>query len=143
MDESGNGNPDQPLIVGIAAFDAGLEDVEQSVRALFDKLSAKGYLRGFASFDEFADKGFHATQDTLEVSIPFYELIREAVGLKMYMAMTDRSAAPSEAETLTISKLYTALLADIVISSRNTRPLTPSSRRTIPSRPSRARWRRT
>jgi hypothetical protein len=46
MDESGNGNLDQPLIVGGVVVDIDKGDIEQEIRQLHKDLSARQALRG-------------------------------------------------------------------------------------------------
>src|SRR5580692_7029832 len=76
MDESGNGNDSQPLIVGAVELGDDADDVEEQVRALYKRLSARSNLAGMPGFEEFCKEGFHSATDPVEVSVPFLELIR-------------------------------------------------------------------
>jgi hypothetical protein len=119
MDESGNGHPSLPLIVGVVAVDDGdAEETEQRIRDLFTRLSARRSLRGLRSFEDFCMHGFHASTDPPEVSVPFLELLQDLV-FKAYMVVTDRTT--SHAGNTELDKLkfmYVSLLSDLVIAFR-------------------------
>ena len=76
MDESGNGNTSQPLIVGAVELGEDAEDIEQQVRDLYKRLCAKSSFVGHPGFEKFRKNGFHSSTDPLDVSGPFLELIR-------------------------------------------------------------------
>ncbi|MGC4767609.1 hypothetical protein ACLQ25_01300 [Micromonospora sp. DT44] len=65
MDESGNGNPSQPLIVGAVELGHDADDVEQRIRDLYKRLCAKSSFIGHPGFDEFRKNGFHSSTDPL------------------------------------------------------------------------------
>jgi hypothetical protein len=54
MDESGNGNPDQPLIVGAVELGEEFEDVERRIEELYRRLAARRDLEGMSSFETFS-----------------------------------------------------------------------------------------
>ena len=79
MDESGNGNTSQPLIVGAVELGDDADDVEEQVRDLYKRLCARSSLAGLPSFEKFRKNGFHSSTDPLDVSGPFLELIRASL----------------------------------------------------------------
>ena len=87
MDESGNGNPDQPLIVGAVVADTNALDIEAEIRQLYRELSARRSLKGHPGFDKFRRNGFHASTDPPEVSQPFIELIQRSIGFKVFLVV--------------------------------------------------------
>lgn len=118
MDESGNANADQPLIVGAVELGDDAEEVEENVRALHKRLSASTSLAGLDSFEEFRKHGFHGNNDPTEVSAQFLELMRNTL-FRSYMVVTDRTGAPGENEADRIEFMYAKLLSDLLIRHRN------------------------
>lgn len=118
MDESGNGNTSQPLIVGAVELGDDADDVEQRVRDLYKRLCAKSSFVGHPGFDEFRKKGFHSSTDPLEVSGPFLELMR-VLFFRAYMVVTDRTGVPGNTEAERIEFMYVKLLSDLLIRHRN------------------------
>ncbi|MBP5876891.1 hypothetical protein F3K37_21105 [Streptomyces sp. LBUM 1477] len=117
MDESGNGNPSQPLIVGAVELGDDADETEEKILDLYERLFARNSLAGFLSFEEFRKKGFHASNDPLEVSGPFLELIRDTF-FRAYIVVTDRTGVPGDTESKRIEFMYVKLLSDILSSGR-------------------------
>jgi hypothetical protein len=117
MDESGNGNTSQPLIVGAVELGDDADDIEKQVRNLYKRLSARSNLAGLRGFEEFRKKGFHSSTDPLEVSGPFLELIR-TLFFSAYMVVTDRTRVPGDTESEQIEHMYVKLLSDLLIRHR-------------------------
>ena len=117
MDESGNGNTSQPLIVGAVELGDDADDVEEQVQNLYKRLSARSSLAGLPGFEEFRKNGFHSSTDPREVSGPFLELIR-ALFFRAYMVVTDRTGVPGDTEAERIEFMYVKLLSDLLIRHR-------------------------
>jgi hypothetical protein len=117
MDESGNGNISQPLIVGAVELGVDADDIEDKIRDLHKRLSAKSSLAGLPSFEEFRKNGFHSSTDPLEVSGPFLELMR-TIFFRSYMVATDRTGVPCDTESGMIESMYVKLLSDLSIRHR-------------------------
>jgi hypothetical protein len=118
MDESGNGNLSQPLIVGAVELGDDAEDVEEQVRNLYKRLFARSSLAGLPGFEEFRKNGFHSSTDPREVSGPFLELIR-AIFFRAYMVVTDRTGVPGNTEVEQVEFMYVKLLSDLLIRYRD------------------------
>jgi hypothetical protein len=118
MDESGNGNGSQPLIVGAVELGDDADDVEQLVRDLYKRLGTRRDLAGMPGFEEFRENGFHSATDPVEVSVPFLELIRSLI-FRAYMVVTDRTRVPGRTELQRIEYMYVKLLSDLLIRYRN------------------------
>ncbi|MGR4849969.1 hypothetical protein ACIPTS_13380 [Streptomyces sp. LARHCF252] len=118
MDESGNGNASQPLIVGAVELGDDAEDIEEKIKDLYKRLVARHSLTGFGSFEDFRKDGFHSSNDPTEISVPFRELMRTTF-FRAYMVVTDRTSFPSNAEPDLIEFMYVKLLSDLLIRHRN------------------------
>ncbi|MCX2733499.1 hypothetical protein OOZ19_24920 [Saccharopolyspora sp. NFXS83] len=118
MDESGNGNQRDPLLVGGIVADIESESLESEVEQLYENLAARRYLRGYESFEKFREHGFHASSDSVEISVPFFRLIQESVAFKAYVYITDRSGLSPLSEVEQIKELYAALVSDNLIRYR-------------------------
>jgi hypothetical protein len=117
MDESGNGNASQPLIVGAVELGEDADDIEKKIRDLHKDLSARRSLTGLPSFEKFRENGFHSSTDPLEVSGPFTELMRR-IFFRTYMVTTNRTRFPNVAESEIIESMYVKLLSDLSIRHR-------------------------
>lgn len=118
MDESGNGNISQPLIVGAVELGEDAEDVEARIRDLYKRLDARSSLTGLGSFEEFRKDGFHSSNDPVEISVPFLELMRSTF-FRTYMVVTNRTRVPGDTESERIEFMYVKLLSDLLIRHRN------------------------
>lgn len=119
MDESGNGNADQPLIVGAVACDLEADALEARIEALYKRLVARTSFEGLESFQKFLADGFHATADPPEIKRIMFELIQEVVGLKVYATFTDRTSFKGSSDRKIITTLYADLVADTMIRYRH------------------------
>jgi hypothetical protein len=117
MDESGNGNASQPLIVGVVELDEDADGIEKKIRDLHRDLSARRSLAGLPSFEKFRDNGFHSSTDPLEVSGPFTDLMRR-IFFRTYMVTTNRVKFQNVAESELIELMYVKLLSDLSIRNR-------------------------
>ncbi|MET9434413.1 hypothetical protein [Streptomyces sp. NPDC006551] len=118
MDESGNGNASQPLIVGAVELGEDADDVEKKIRDLHRSLSARSSLFGLASFEEFRKNGFHASTNPREVVDRFLELMGNII-FRSYMVTTDRTRFTGRAESELIELMYVKLLSDLSIKHRH------------------------
>lgn len=118
MDESGNGNSSQPLIIGAVELGTDADDIERKIRDLHRRLTARSSLAGLPGFETFRGGGFHSSTDPLEVSGPFLELMR-AIFFKTYMVVTDRTRISGETEAEKIEFMYVKLLSDLSLRHRN------------------------
>lgn len=117
MDESGNGNAAQPLIVGAVELGDDADDVEKRVQDLYNRLYARSSLAGLPGFEDFRKNGFHSSSDPREVSGAFLELIRELF-FRVYMVVTNREGIPGKTEAERIEFMYVKLLSDLLIRHR-------------------------
>jgi hypothetical protein len=118
LDESGNGNLDQPLIVGAVACDAYADDPEEEIRALYRDLANRRSLVGLPSFTDFVENGFHASQNPIEIAGAFRETLQQKLHFKLYMIMTDRTSMSPMSERGQLKELYLKLVSDILLSAR-------------------------
>ena len=118
MDESGNGNASQPLIVGAVEIGDDADEVEEKIQRLHKRLCARSSFIGHPSFEDFRKNGFHSSTDSLDVSVPFLELIR-ALFFRAYMVVTDRTGVLGTKESERIEFMYVKLLSDLLIRHRN------------------------
>lgn len=118
MDESGNGNISQPLIVGAVELGDDADDIEKQVQDLYKRLCAKSSFAGHPGFEDFRRNGFHSSTDPLDVSGPFRELI-QMLFFRAYMVVTDRTSVPGSTEIERIEFMYVKLLSDLLIRHRD------------------------
>ena len=118
MDESGNGNASQALIVGAVELGDDADDVEEQVRSLHKRLCARNSFAGHPGFEDFCRYGFHNSTDPQDVSGPFRELIR-TLFFRTYMVVTDRTGVPGNTEAERIEFMYVKLLSDLLIRHRD------------------------
>lgn len=117
MDESGNGNLDQPLIVGAVELAGDADAVEQQIRQLQSRLLASRSFAGHPKFENFRKHGFHSSSDPEDVSGPFLELTRNLF-YRTYMLVTDRTSVPGKTEADRVEFMYGELLGDLLLRHR-------------------------
>lgn len=117
MDESGNGHPSQPLIVGAVELGEDADDIEKQVRDLYRSLCARRSFIGHRDYEKFRKNGFHSSEDPLDVSVPFLELIR-TLFFRAYMVVTDRTGVLGDTEAEQIEFMYVKLLSDLLLRHR-------------------------
>jgi hypothetical protein len=117
MDESGNGNDSQPLIVGAVELGEDADQIEERIRDLHKNLCARSSWAGFPSFEEFRMHGFHGSTDPIEVSGPFLDFMR-TIFFRTYMVTTDRTRIHGNKEAERIEFMYVKLLSDLLIRHR-------------------------
>jgi hypothetical protein len=118
LDESGNGNAGQPLIVGAVACDGYTIDPEEQIQAFYRELKSRSSLVGLPSFEAFVKDGFHASENPPEVVGAFREMVLQELHFKLYMITTDRSCMAPLPEPEQIKEMYAKLITDIVLSAR-------------------------
>lgn len=117
LDESGNGNTDQPLIVGAVEVGDDAAIIEERLRDLHARLSASHSLIGHPKFEDFRKHGFHSSSDPQDVSGPFMELVRTFF-YRTYLLVTDRSGVPGRTEAERVEFMYVKMLSDLLIRFR-------------------------
>jgi hypothetical protein len=106
MDESGNGNPDQPLIVGAVVCDRDRSDLEAAIRSRYHQARARAGFQDMDRYEKFVKEGFHRSQDPFDVQANFIDLIISTAGFKIFMVVTDRTTASERSETEQLLALY-------------------------------------
>ncbi|MGJ9424192.1 hypothetical protein, partial [Aeromicrobium sp. CF3.5] len=92
LDESGNGNPQDPLVVcGIAVEDDLVDEFEELIRTTQLRVLARPGFRDSADRDRFRATGFHRSVDLPEVGIEFAHLLSSTSIYKALIIATDRS----------------------------------------------------
>lgn len=124
MDESGNGNLAQPLIVGAVVVDLDACDIEEEIRLLHKELSARRTFRGHKGFEKFQKNGFHASTDSPETKPRFIELIQRGSGFKILMIGTWYHTRGNMTEKQVLSEMYQSLVADILLQHHSQSVLT-------------------
>lgn len=76
LDESGNGNPDDPLVICGIAVEADLVSEFQSlIQAAYHRTLARPKFRNEADRERFKQTGFHRCEDLPEVGAEFVQLL--------------------------------------------------------------------
>src|ERR1700749_3359820 len=117
MDESGNGHPSQPLIVGAVELGDDADDIEKGVRDLHRSLCARRSFIGHRDYEKFRKNGFHSSENPQDVSGPFLELVR-TLFFRAYMVVTDRMGVVGATESEQIEFMYVKLLSDLLLRHR-------------------------
>jgi hypothetical protein len=117
MDESGNGHPSQPLIVGAVEVGDDADHIEEQIRELHGSLCARRSFIEHREYERFRKNGFHSSEDPQDVSAPFRELMRTFF-FRAYMLVTDRTGVPGATEAGQIEFMYVKLLSDLLLRHR-------------------------
>lgn len=106
MDESGNGNPDQPLIVGAVVCDRERSDIEEAIRSRYAQLRARPGFREMERYDTFIEEGFHRSYDPFDVQANFIDLLISTAGFKAFLVATDRTKLTPAPEIDQLKAMY-------------------------------------
>lgn len=119
MDESGNGNRDQPLLIGAVVMDLEVNSIEDEIRQLHQELSARRSFKGHPGFEKFCARGFHASTDPPEIKARFTELLQRAAGFKVSLLATQQRPDNSADDRALILEMYQILVADLLLTYKD------------------------
>lgn len=92
LDESGNANPKDPLVICGIAIEAGrVRDLEERILLAHRRVLAKPRFRDGADRERFEASGFHRSLDLPEVGIEFSRVLTSTNIYKALLIATDRS----------------------------------------------------
>lgn len=119
MDESGNGDPGAPLLVGAVAVANEFGALDAAMEELYRMWSVQEARFGDSvSFGEFRERGFHGGQMPLEIQLALIAFLANRLDYKVFILTSDRSRVADVDETQRLVLMYTLLLTDIVIRFR-------------------------
>lgn len=109
LDESGNGNPEMPLVVcGVAVEESLVEALQDRIRSAYQRTLARPSFRSQEDRERFEKEGFHRSLDLPEIGIEFAHLLSSTSVYKAFLIGTDRTTL-SGTETDQIVELYVRL----------------------------------
>lgn len=115
IDESGNHNPDRPLLVGATAIESDQEPrLSKQITELQSRLVAD--YSQWTSEEEcarFSKIGFHRKHDMLPVRVQFEELISHSRQFSAFILVTDRQCSGGLSERRILFGMYCKLIAAI------------------------------
>ncbi|MBE9938039.1 reverse transcriptase family protein [Cellulosimicrobium cellulans] len=100
-------------MVGAVAFESSFERTENLIADLYEGLVSESYLDGLDSYERFKTEGFHAWNDTAEVSTAFVRFLSRNRGYKSYIYFTDRTTRPDLGADQMHAILYRDLLRNL------------------------------
>lgn len=93
IDESIRTEP-KMVLAGAIVFEDAREELDATIRELYDDISDSFYLDDVRSFHKFRKSGFHATEDIVDISSQFVRLIARISGAKLFIEFSDQSSRP-------------------------------------------------
>lgn len=115
IDESGNNNPDRPLLVGAIAIES---DQEPRLRKQITELQAR-LVADYSQWTsaekcaQFSKIGFHRKDDMVPVRVQFEELISHSGKFSAFILVTDRQVCGGLSERRILFGMYCKLIAAI------------------------------
>lgn len=110
LDESGNGNPDDPLVICGIAVEADLvSEFESLIQAAYHRTLARPKFRNHADRERFKQTGFHRCEDLPEVGAEFVQLLSSTSIYKALLIGTDRSSLGLDDEVDQLVEMYVRL----------------------------------
>lgn len=98
------------LMVGATIFETSLDRVEDAIDDLYGTKLDAFNLDGSRAFSKFEKDGFHATNDTHELSVPFLDLLRATPGFSGMIYFSAGPVRPDIGPVASIAILYSELL---------------------------------
>lgn len=113
LDESMRQNP-RLTLAGAAVFESMQRGVDTEITELYHDISGSFYLDDARSFEKFRKSGFHATDDTPDISSQFVRLVARMAGTKLFIEFSDHSSRPDLSAEQTIALLEVRLVETIL-----------------------------
>ncbi len=107
-------------VCAVVFTDHEFETVNARIAKLRADLSESAYLEALASYKKFLTNGFHATDDTAEVSVPFIEEAYKHLPGKAFIYYTDGQRRRDLSAKKTILLLYACVIQVILLNHKDT-----------------------
>jgi len=108
-DETGNGNPDQPLIVCALVCDLERSEIERKLEQKYQEARLRPGFSAMPKYQKFVRQGFHYCNDPIEIQIEFIELLIRTTGIKAFLIHTDRTTLAGVSEVKQLLFIYERL----------------------------------
>lgn len=106
----------EPFVAAAAVvLESGdLRRMDSDIAAVFDKVQGRYYLGGMPSFEQFRQRGFHATSDPFEVRSAFVAFLAEALNFKSMIVYSDRSKRTELSDKKRLVIVFDQLIRDVL-----------------------------
>lgn len=88
--------------------------LDSDIAATYERVQDYYYLGGMPSFEEFRERGFHATSDPMEVRIAFVAFLAQALSFKSLIVYSDRSLNAEMTDKQRLIVVFDQLLRDVL-----------------------------
>lgn len=110
-----------PFVAAAAAIleSDDMNRLDSKLADLYRRLQNWYHLDGMPSFEEFRQRGFHATSDPLEVRLAFVAFLAESLNFKSMIVYSDRSLRPDLSDKKRLILIFDQLIGDIIRAYRS------------------------
>lgn len=88
--------------------------MDSDITATYDKVKNWYHLGGMPSFEEFRERGFHATSDPFEVRAAFVAFLSEALNFKSMIVYSDGSVRDDLSDKKRLMVVFDQLVRDVL-----------------------------
>lgn len=88
--------------------------LNSEIAATYDRVQSWYHLGGMPSFEEFRQRGFHATSDPYEVRVAFVAFLAEALNFKSLIVYSDGSTRKDLSDKKRLIVVFEQLLRDVL-----------------------------
>ena len=88
--------------------------MDEDIAATYDRLQSWYHMGGMPSFEEFRERGFHATNDPFEVRAAFVAFLAEALNFKSLIVYSDRSLRNDMSDKKRLMIIFDQLVRDVL-----------------------------
>lgn len=88
--------------------------MDSDIAAAYDRVQGWYYMGGMPSFEEFRQRGFHATSDPYEVRAAFVAFLSEALSFKSLIVYSDRSRRADLSDKKRLVIIFDQLVRDVL-----------------------------
>lgn len=88
--------------------------MDEDVEAIYHRVQGWYHMGGMPSFEEFRQRGFHATSDPYEVRVAFVAFLAEALNFKSLIVYSDRSLRTDMSDKKRLMVVFDQLVRDVL-----------------------------
>lgn len=93
--------------------------LDSDIAATYDRVKSWYHLGGMPSFEEFRQRGFHATSDPYEVRAAFVAFLAEALNFKSLIVYSDRTLRSDISDKKRLMIVFDQLVRDVLGAHRS------------------------
>jgi hypothetical protein len=106
----------EPFVAGAAVVveSSDVSRMDENLAATYRRVQGWYHMGGMPSFEEFRERGFHASSDPPEVRMAFVAFLAEALNFKSLIVYSDRSVRGDLSDKKRLMVIFDQLIRDVL-----------------------------